>query len=419
MLRIVVVAGSVSLIVASGGLVASQRASSTEAASRSTLVVADAYTSVVASVLSPSTFPFKGTDGKYHIAYELLILNASRVPAMLQKIEVVDAASQSRVIVSYSGEALISRLRGLAGESAIVDSAGIEPNGGRILYVDYAFDLLAEAPTFVLHHLSGLGASSPATQEPTAIDYVILPFNISAGTPQTIAPPLRGKGWVALNGCCEPGFPHRGSDSPFNGRIVNGQRFAIDWKRMDDAGAFYEGDKTKNESYVDYGADILAVADGTVIETLDGLNANDPGVLPAKDPVKAQSLTVQNVDGNHIVIDLGNGDYAFYAHLVKGSLKVKPGDKVKTGQVIASLGNTGNANASHLHFHLMDGPSVLASNGVPYVINKFEYDGQVLPQAIAGADDFLTGKFGQQRLTEPLPRADELPLAFAIVNFSD
>jgi len=53
------------------------------------------------------------------------------------------------------------------------------------------------------------------------------------------------------------------------------------------------------------------------------------------------------------------------------------------------------------------------------VINKFEYDGRVLPQAIAGADDFLTGKFGQQRLTEPLPRADELPLAFAIVNFSD
>ncbi len=43
----------------------------------------------------------------------------------------------------------------------------------------------------------------------------------------------------------------------------------------------------------------------------------------------------------------------------------------------------------------------------------------LLPQAIAGADDFLTGKFGQQRLTEPLPRADELPLAFAIVNFSD
>ncbi len=61
----------------------------------------------------------------------------------------------------------------------------------------------------------------------------------------------------------------------------------------------------------------------------------------------------------------------------------------------------------------------MASNGVPYVINKFEYDGQVLPQAIADADDFLTGKFGQQRLTEPLPRADELPLAFAIVDFSD
>ncbi len=86
---------------------------------------------------------------------------------------------------------------------------------------------------------------------------------------------------------------------------------------------------------------------------------------------------MQTVDGNHIVQDIGGGVWAFYAHLQKGTLLVKPGDKVKKGQVIAKLGNTGNSNASHMHFQLMNGPSVLGSDGVPYVIDRFSYDGQV------------------------------------------
>ena len=178
-----------------------------------------------------------------------------------------------------------------------------------------------------------------------------------------------------------------------NGQLINGQRFAIDWKRTNDKGEFYEGDKTKNESYVDYGEPIYAVADGTITSTLDELDANAPGVLPANDPVLGPKITVETVDGNHIVQDIGGGVWAFYAHLQKGSLLVKPGDKVKKGQVIAKLGNTGNSNASHMHFQLMNGPSVLGSDGVPYVIDRFSYDGQVPPEAIFAADDFLSGDF--------------------------
>ena len=100
-------------------------------------------------------------------------------------------------------------------------------------------------------------------------------------------------------------------------------------------------------------------------------------MLPANDPVLGPLITVETVDGNHIVQDIGGGVYAFYAHLQKGSLLVKPGDKVTKGQVIAKLGNTGNSDASHMHFHLMNGPSVLGSDGVPYVIDTFDYDGQV------------------------------------------
>jgi murein DD-endopeptidase MepM/ murein hydrolase activator NlpD len=377
----------------------------------------DAYTPLVASVLSAPAFPFLGSDQKYHIAYDLEIANASRVPATLMKVDVVDSAGASKVVASYAGENLVKRLRTLSNVAAA--DLQVAPSEGRVLWIDFSFASLDGAPKAVSHRLSLLGASGPPAKTPTPVTYTIAPYQTSSGQPLILAPPLSGKGWVALNGCCEPEYPHRTSFAPFNGSIINAQMFAIDWKRMDDQGVFYNGDKARNESYVDYGADVLAVANGTVIELLNALEPNEPGILPAQDPVKSALLTVQNVDGNHIVLDLGNGIYAFYAHLLKDSLTVAIGDKVTAGQKLARLGNTGNSNASHLHFHLMDGPSVLGSHGLPYVIRGFEYDGQVPPGVLEATDDFLTGNFGTQRLTTPQPRRNELPLALTIVNFPE
>ena len=72
-----------------------------------------------------------------------------------------------------------------------------------------------------------------------------------------------------------------------------------------------------------------------------------------------------------VVIDIGGGNFAFFAHLKPGSLRVKLGDHVARGDVIALLGNTGNSDAPHLHFHVMDGPSPLDANGRPYVLTHF------------------------------------------------
>lgn len=386
--------------------------------------VPDAFTPVTVRPLSASTFPFPGSDGKYHIVYDLELTNASRVPATLDRLDVVDAANPATVVVSYAGTALVqdncpygdcNRLRRLPSDPA-TDTA-IPAQESRALLVDFAVDAPDKAPKVVLHHLYGKGAVNPGSTEPVAVDYLAAPLDIAAGTPRVIGPPVKGDRWVALNGCCLPGFPHRTSLSTFNGQLINGQRFAIDWKRVNEDGAFYAGDKSRNESYVDYEAPIYAVADGTITSTLDKFDPNPPGILPATDPVLGPKLTVQTVDGNHIVQDIGGGAYAFYAHLVKGSLLVSPGDRVTKGQVIAKLGNTGNSNASHLHFHLMNGPSVLGSDGLPYVIDRFAYDGQVAPRAILDADDYLTGQFLQGRLPNPEPRTDQLPSSLAIINF--
>lgn len=388
------------------------------------VTVPDAWTPIVVNPIGAGAFPWPGTDGKYHVDYDLQLTNASRLDATLEKVEVVDAEDPARVVASYSGTQLVdpdclpgdcNRLRDLP--SVPAKDTLIPSQASRALFVDLTFDALDDAPKAVLHRLFVKGQAGPADREPSDLDYLAAPYDTSASTPRVIGPPLRGKSWIALNGCCDIGWPHRQSLLPLNGKLNNSQRFAIDWKQVNDAGEFYTGDKTKNESYVDYGADLLAVADGTVVATLDDVEANAPGVLPVTDPVLAKKLTLENVDGNHVVIDLGGGVYAMYAHMIKGTLTVKVGDKVTKGQVIGRLGNTGNANASHLHFQLQTGPSLLDADGLPYVIDSFTYRGQVDPELVVNADDYVSGTYLPAQLPAPQARTDQMPMVLAIIDF--
>ena len=142
--------------------------------------VPDAYTSVVVRSLSAPTFPFLGTDGKYHVAYDLELTNASRVPATIDKLDVVSAAAPKRVIASYSGTKFVdptcdygdcNRLRNLP--SAPAADNVIPPQESRVLFVDFAFDSLDRAPKAVLHHLFAQGAVNPGSSSPAPIDYLV------------------------------------------------------------------------------------------------------------------------------------------------------------------------------------------------------------------------------------------------------
>lgn len=383
-----------------------------------------AYTPVVVSQLGAPTFPFKGSDGTFHIAYDLQLTNAATVPANIEKIEVVRADRPDAVLASLSGPELVdpactygdcNRLRRLP--SAPADSTVIGPQESRAVLVGIDLPSLDGAPTTVLHRLTLTGAASPAAARPTALGYLAGPVNVAAGTPRTIGAPVAGRNWVAMNGCCGIGTAHVSALAPFSGGLANTQRFAIDWMRTNDDGEFVTGDRTRNESYAGYGQEVRAVADGTITSTLDTLEPNRPGVLPADDPVLAKTITVETVDGNNIIQDLGRGIWAAYAHLQKGSLLVRPGQRVTAGQVIARLGNTGNSNAPHLHFQLMNGPTLVGGDGIPYVIGEFGYLGFIPQQRISDMDDYATGRFFTDRLGAPQTRRDELPMNAVIVDF--
>jgi hypothetical protein len=366
-------------------------------------------TPVVVSPLMANTQPVLGTDGRYHVVYELVLTNAMRVTATLKKVEVLDGNHPSRILAAFEGKDLRSRLRTLANTTAT--SPEIESNSTRLFLIDLTFNSRAAVPSRVVHRLSLLGGNGPAATAATPLGYTVAPFEITGHVP-VIGPPLAGKGWVAINGCCEPGGAHRSTGLAVNGRVWFAQRFAIDWMRLDNAGRMVHGDPSNVHNYVDYGAEVLAVADGTVVETLDTLNNQIPGKLP-----NPSTITLKNVLGNHIVLNLGRGVFAFYAHLEKGSVRVKPGEHVKRGQVLANVGNTGNTSAPHLHFHLMDGPTVLASSGIPYVIDHFTVAGQI-PSAKGPAEDGVEGDFTAYLIHNPSSRTDEFPLNLAIVNFS-
>jgi hypothetical protein len=388
------------------------------------VTIPDSFSPVVVTPVSDPTFPWLGSDNRYHVSYDLQLTNASRLPATLTAVDVVDARQPDTVIASISGPQLVdpdcpygdcNRLRVLPSSDA--PDTVLQPGESRALLVDLAFDSLRQAPETVAHRLVLTGAAAPPATEATPLSYLAAPFDIAAGSPRVISPPLRGDDWVAFNGCCGTGWPHRPSLSTFSGTLDNSQRFAIDWIKLNDQGETYSGDKTRNESYVSYGSAVYAVADGTVTSTLDTVEAGTPGTLPADDPVLGPQLTIENVDGNNIILDLGGGVWAMYAHLLKGSLLVEPGDRVRAGQKIAELGNTGNSNAAHLHFQLMNGPSFLQADGLPYVFNAFTYEGEVLPQVVAATDDYLSGTFFQGKLPEGQARTNELPLGLSLVGF--
>ncbi|GHF90657.1 peptidase [Streptomyces griseus] len=192
--------------------------------------------------------------------------------------------------------------------------------------------------------------------------------------PVEVGPPVTGR-WTALNSPADK--------VPSHGTHVYGQTYAIDIVADPEAG---EGEPParpafrwlwplfrRNRAFPAFGAPLLAVADATVVRASDGERDHlSRTSLPAllylmliEGNVRS-IIGVHRIIGNHVVLDLGDSTYAVYAHLQRGSLRVRPGDRVRAGQRLGRVGNSGNTTEPHLHFHLMDGPDPDSARGVPF-----------------------------------------------------
>jgi hypothetical protein len=370
----------------------------------------DEFTAVLASFVGGDTASVKGSDGKFHVVYELWLTNGKAAPATIDKLEVLDGADHATVLQSLSGKNLLAATFTLDAQPAENDTMKLGES--LLVYVELVFDSPAEVPDSIVHRFTGTAAASPASREPEKVSYLFAPWSISLHDAPVLSPPLAGDNWLAVNGCCEGRGAHRGSVQTIDGSLYNSQRFAIDWMRVDENNKLVEGDPSKPQNWNDYGAPVLAVGNATVIEVVNDLPDQPPGELP--DP---STISLETVDGNHVILALGNGLFAFYAHLIKGSVTVKVGDRVTPGQVLGKLGNSGNTSAPHLHFHIMTSPSAIASDGIPYV-----YDAFTVNSAFSAEEWFsdapVTGPFTP---VDPAggtgSREDELPLDLQIVSF--
>ena len=171
-------------------------------------------------------------------------------------------------------------------------------------------------------------------------------------------------------------FPVKGAwrvtmnwDGPDSHRGAYSQEFAFDLDQLDRNMEIILSQKRPNEEYPCYGKEVIAVADGEVVDSFDQLPENPSS---CSDITKEQIIKfaheygyVHLSGGNQVILKHPKGEYSFCAHLIPGSVKVKKGDKVKRGQILGKVGNSGNSDGPHLHFQLMDGPDKSTARGLP------------------------------------------------------
>jgi Peptidase family M23 len=297
------------------------------------------------------------TDGKTHLAYELRVTNFSRRAVTLERI---DVAAHGASLAHLEGKELQEACSrpGVTGRTG-AERLEVGPGMFAVVYMWITLEAGAVPPSLD-HRITLRLADAP---DPLTLDSVHVPVRVAS--PLVISPPLHGGVWKAFNAPSNTSG-HRRALIPVGGRARIAQRFAVDWVKVGDDGKTFHGDPSKNESYLAYGSEALAVADGRVTETKDGIPQNVPG------DSRALPITLDTVGGNHVIVDLGGGRFAFWAHLQPGSVRVKVGDRVRRGQVLGRVGNSGNSTEPHLHFHVSDASSPLGSEGVPYAFDTFQ-----------------------------------------------
>jgi Peptidase family M23 len=364
-------------------------------------VAAGQISPLLDATLSPPRW-FTGTDDQAHLVYELMLTNIVPEAVTISAVEVQDAESKA-TLIRLTGDSLRAATSLVA--SPQTPTAELPPSAVGVVWFDIPLGGAA-VPAVVTHRLT-IDPVPGLPPETIPLTYAGAVVQVDRRPPVVISPPLTGPRWAALGSCCDG--PHRRAPYPVDGRWYLAQRFAIDFNQLDSQNRPGTGDPLLPNSFPTFGQPVFAVADGTVAVAVDGnpdLRVNQAREEP----------TPENAGGNRVVIDIGDGRFAVYAHLHDGSIPVRPGDQVRRGDRIADVGSSGTTGGPHLHFQLSDRRSVVFADGLPYVFDTFELTGQTPP---------LTDVLPYYDTLEPIPisavrtgtRHDQLPLGGDVATF--
>ena len=302
--------------------------------------------------------------GGAFIAYELHVTNFGAQPLTLRGVDVVTADPSREVLFTLADSALDQSISRPGVAPSAADRRTITGGARAVLFMWMKVD--TSTVLTAIRNRVRVESRSGDTLRVRDLEGPVV--TVTRAGP-VIGPPLRGGPWLTANGP-NARSGHRRALIPTGGTATIAQRFAIDYVKLNDSNTTHAGDALVNDNYLAEGVDALAVAPGRVVAVKDSIPENVPGVNS-----RAVPITLETVGGNHVIIDIGGGYYAFYAHLRPGSIRVREGQRVKRGDVVGLVGNSGNSTEPHLHFHISDGDSPLGSEGVPYRLDSFELVG--------------------------------------------
>ena len=369
-------------------------------------------TGLAASVLTrPSAV--RGTDGRLHIAYELVLTGATPFAVDVEQVEVRDAKTH-RVLLSLGGDALSSRMNPVGGAPAGVTpppTTLIGPSGSAVIWLDVLVRRRAGLPG-VLEHRIVSSTRPPPGEESIAFTSLVGRVPLRARPPLELGPPVRSGIWGAGEGCCDNDTHHRRGLLAVDGNQVVPQRFAIDWMMLDEQHRAWVGDPHSLSSYLSYGQPLIAAAAGKVVEARDGFADQTPPDNPIPPPFAA------DLPGNHVTLRVAPNRYMIYAHMKPGSVRVRVGERVRRGQVLGRLGNSGNSATPHLHLQVQTTRSFV-SDGLPFVFKRFRFLGQITSPDLS--DEILglrpNGQLPFAPASDPGTRRHQMPLDRSVVRF--
>jgi hypothetical protein len=340
--------------------------------------------------------PVLASNGRRELAYELQLINRTESVVTVHRLE---ALAGGKVVEKLSGASLAAVMQPYG-----QPTHGVRLKAGQGAYVlmDVSLARKAKVPAELTHRIVVTLSPKKAA---VATNYELAPTRVTRRAAVVVAPPLRGPGWVVANGCCSEFTAHRGTVLPVNGAPHVAERFAIDFVQIDPLDRLFEGPLDQLSSYPYFGDEVHSATAGKVVGVVRDIPTTPAGAFPP-------AITAERAGGNHVVVAFGGGHYAFYAHLQPGTIRVKVGQKVSIGQTLGLLGNSGNSNAPHLHFHVMDSPHPLASNGMPYRFSSFSVEGKLTN--LAGIEAGDTAQIVPDELDA---RHDELPLNDQVIAF--
>jgi hypothetical protein len=370
-----------------------------------------AFAAFEASVLTRPQ-PVFGTDGKRHIAYELVLTGSTPVSLRVTQVRIRDADSR-KVLLTLSGQALASHLTTIGDPQTPLKRSVIGPSEAAVVWLDVRLPATARPPARLDHVVTAVVQVKGGKGR--AITSVLTPVRTHRSAPVVLGPPVGGGGtWFVSDSCCNDYTHHRWGIASVNGHLEVPQRFAIDWYVLDDQHRSWVGDPSRLTSYLSYGRPVVAAADGVVVAARDGI----PETTSAPEPPPIPPI--QETVGNHVILRIAPGAYLLNAHMQPGSVRVRPGQRVRRGDVLGLIGSSGNSSTPHLHFQVLTLPTFFPADSTPFVFDRFELVGRITERIW---DDDL----GLQP-TPVLPyaparragvRRDEMPLDRNVIVFPD